>query len=118
MKPKNTLILAAILVVLAGAAIGVQYSRQKSFSPTGSSIFPAYSPAKADGIDIDSKSKPVKLRKQGQKWVVATEGWHEADPKAAQDLIDDVSKFTSANLISTSPAKQTEFEVDSTGVVM
>jgi hypothetical protein len=117
MKPKTTLILALILVVLAGIATLFQTSKKKSLSPQGKPIFPAFAQAKTDGIDIRGKGRTVQLRKRGNTWVVATEGWHEADTRAPKDLLDAVEKsFDSSSLISTARDKQAAFEVDSTGI--
>lgn len=118
MKPKTTLTLAAILVVLAAIAAFSQYNRRQAFSGSGKPVFPSFSAEKTDGIDIDARQKPVKLRRQGAKWVVATEGWHEADPKLPQQILDAMGKFTSSNLISTAADKRSEFSVDSSGVAV
>lgn len=117
MKPKTTLILAAILIVLAGIATLFQTSKRRSLSSQGNPIFPAFSQAKVDGIDFRGKGRTVELRKRGNSWAVATEGWHEADPRAPKDLLDAVEKnFDTSTLISTAKDKQSSFEVDTTGI--
>jgi hypothetical protein len=118
MKPRTTIYLALILVVLVGIAVLFQISQRRSFSSAGKPAFPDFSLAKADGIDIQGKTKPVSLRKQGKRWVVATEGWHEADPKAAQQILESVDKFTGSTLISTAKDKQAAFQVDSSGTTV
>jgi hypothetical protein len=119
MKPKTTLILAAILVVLTGIAFLFQVSRRKSVSATGKPIFPACDTAKVDGIDIRGKGRTVELRKRGTGWVVATEGGHDADPKAAQQILETIlNTFDTSALVSTAKEKQASFEVDSTGITV
>jgi hypothetical protein len=116
MKPKTTLLLAAVLVVLAGIAVLSQNARKRSFESAGGAIFPEFNSGKAEAISIEGKNKPVELRKQGNGWVVATEGSHEADPKAVKGILDAMDKFTTATLVSTTPEKQSSFQVDSTGI--
>ena len=118
MKPKTTLILALVLIVLAAAATLFESQRRKSFSSAGKPIFPAYSPAKADAIEIQGGGRTVELRKSGDRWLVATEGSHPADPKLPKQILEAMDKFTTASLISTAQEKQSAFEVDSTGLTV
>lgn len=118
MKPKTTLILALVLIVLAAAATLFESQRRKSFSSAGKPIFPAYSLAKVDGIEIEGGGRRVELRKNGDRWTVATEGGHSADPKLPKQILEAMEKFTTSTLISTSREKQGAFEVDSTGFIV
>jgi hypothetical protein len=115
MKPRTTLILAAILIVLAGVATLFETSKKKTRAPVGKPLFSAFSLAGADAIAISGKGNNVQLRKQGDRWVVATEGWHEAEPKLPKQILEAVDKFTTTALISTAADKHATFEVDSTG---
>ena len=115
MKPKTTLILALVLIVLVGVASLFETNRRKQLSSAGKPIFSAFTIAKADGIEIRGPGVETSLRKEGDRWLVATEGNQPADPKPIKQILEAMDKFTSSTLISTSAAKQTEFEVDSTG---
>lgn len=119
MKPRTTLILAAILIVLVGIAALFENAKKKSRAPSGQPLFSEYDPAKADGIVITERDpasaevKTVDLRKRGEDWVVATEGWHEADPKHPKEILEAVDKFSTTSVISNSPEKHATFQVDS-----
>lgn len=115
MKPRTTLILALILVVLVGVAALFESNKRKSRAPTGKPLFSTYSMEKADGIAVRGSGTDVDLRKQGDRWVVASEGWHEADPKLPKQILESIADFTSASLISNAPEKHATFQVDSTG---
>jgi hypothetical protein len=115
MKPRTTLILALVLVVLAAAATLFETNRRKSLSSAGGPIFPAYRLEKADAIEVDGGGRHVELKKSGENWLVVTEGSHPADPKLPKQILEAIEKFTTSTLISTSTERQTAFEVDSTG---
>ena len=112
MKPRTILILAGVFVVLAGLAFLFQTLNNKQMAGPTDPVFPAFAADKADGIDVNGKDKPAKLRKENGRWVVATEGWHDADPKLVKQILEAVPKFTAADLISSSPTKQSTFGVD------
>ena len=118
MKPRTTLILAAVLIVIVGIAALMQSRAKKSLSPKGNQIFASFSKEAADGIQIDGKGKQVELRKQDGTWMVDEHGWHKADPKAANQILDAMDGFNTTTLVSTSPEKQSSFEVDSTGITV
>ncbi len=108
--------LAAALVVLAGIAFLSQTLRDRKASSPGKPVFPALAADKADAIEIKTKDKTVRLRKQGETWLVETEGNHLADPKLMKQVTSALEGVRTATLISASPAKQASFEVDSTGM--
>jgi hypothetical protein len=118
MKPRTTLILAAILIVLAAVATLFETSKKKTRLSAGKPVFSAFTVKGADAIEISGKGKPVQLRKRGDVWVVATEGWHEAEAKYPKELLEAVDKFSTTALISTAVDKHATFEVDSTGTVV
>jgi hypothetical protein len=115
MKPRTTLILAAILVVLVTIAALCNSSRRNQESSLGKPLFPAFTAAKLDGIEVRGGGKTVLLHRQGDHWLVATEGNQPADPKIPQQLIDAMDKLSTRTLISVSPEKHAEFQVDTTG---
>lgn len=116
MKPRQTLILALVLVVLAGIAGLVETNKKKQRTPQGSSVFSAYSIDKTDAIEIKGKSQDVRLEKKDGIWTVATEGGYPADPKNSKDLVEKIAAFKTTDVVSTNKENHRVFEVDSTGV--
>jgi hypothetical protein len=115
MKPRTTLILAVVLVVLVAIATLFNSSRKRQESSLGKPIFPAFAAAKADGIEVRGGGKTVALRRQGDVWLVTTEGNQPADPKIPKQLIEAMDKLSTRTLISLSRETHTGFEVDSAG---
>ena len=115
MKPRTTLILAAVLVVLVAVATLFNTGRKRQESSLGKPIFPAFAAGKADGIEVRGGGKTVVLRRQGATWLVATEGNQPADPKIPKQLIEAMDKLSTRTLISLSRETHAGFQVDSTG---
>jgi hypothetical protein len=115
MKPRTTIFLAAVLVVLALAATAFNASRKRQESSLGKPIFPALVAAKVDGIDVLGGGRTVELRRPGKDWLVATEGSQPADPKIPQQLIEAIDKLSTRTLISISKETHAGFQVDTTG---
>jgi hypothetical protein len=115
MKPRTTLILAAVLVVLVAIATIFNSGRKRQESSLGKPIFPAFSAAKVDGIEVRGGGTTVVLRRQGDTWLVATEGNQPADPQIPKQLVEAMDKLSTRTLISISHTTHTGFQVDSTG---
>jgi len=116
MKPKTTLLLAGVLVVLGAIAVLVQTNRNRTFSAEGKPIFREFNAGKVDGIDITSPEESVQLRKQGDTWRVASEGGHEAELRYPKEIVEAMDLFSTSTLISSSREKHASFEVDSTAI--
>ncbi|MFN8547703.1 MAG: DUF4340 domain-containing protein, partial [Candidatus Eisenbacteria bacterium] len=116
MKPRQTLILALVLVVLAGVAGLVEANKKRQRSPQGSTIFPAFKLDKTDELEIHGKGQEVRLEKKGDAWMVATEGGYPADQKNTKDLLAKISAFKSTDVVATRKESHRTFEVDSTGI--
>ncbi len=115
MKPRTTLILGAFAVVLVIIAVWVQTSRQRQESSLGKPIFPAFRADRVDGIEVSGDHQSVRLQRQGDTWLVATEGNQPADPKIPKQIIEAMDKLSTRTLISVSPETHADFQVDSTG---
>jgi hypothetical protein len=115
MKPRTTLILAAVLVVLVAIAALFNSGRKRQESSLGTPIFPAFTAAKADGIEVRGGGTTVVLRRRGDTWLVATEGNQPVDPKIPKQIIEAMDKLSTRTLISISRETHTGFQVDSTG---
>jgi hypothetical protein len=115
MKPRTTLFLAAVLVVLAVIATVFNSGRKRQESSFGKLIYPADTATKADGIEVHGGRKTVTLHRRGETWLVVNEGNQPADPKIPQQLLDGAGKLSTRTLISVSRETHPGFQVDSTG---
>lgn len=114
MNTRTTLLLALVLVVLAGAATIVQTTTRKARSPEGKPLFAAFSLEKTDAFAITRSGKEVRFERKGEQWMVATEGGHLADQKRAKEVLDKIALMKTVDVVSTSRDKHTSFGVDTT----
>jgi hypothetical protein len=119
MKKKSIFILLAILVVLVAAVIiieGPLSKRGKKEAAKESILFPGFETDQVSSVDIKTKDKEVKLKKEDNVWVVATAGNYPADPKSIEDMLGKVRDLKSTLTASKSADKHSQFEVDESGV--
>ena len=119
MKKKSIFILLAVLVVLVAAVIiieGPLSKRSKKEAAKESILFPGFETDQVSSVDIKTKDKNVKLKKEDNTWVVATAGNYPADPKSIEDMLGKVRDLKSTLTASKSADKHSQFEVDESGV--
>lgn len=117
MKGRTLAILVAILAVLGGLALLLDASRKRETEGSGKLLFKEMDRTeKIDKIRIDSREgKESVLEKRGDAWIVASENGKPADQKAVNDLLEKLKTFHADQVVSTNPANQGTFQVDSTG---
>ncbi len=118
MKPRTTLILAVILLVLAAAATLFETSKRRARHGEGEAIFPDFSLEAADAVRVDSPGRSVELARAGDEWTVVTEEGHKADQNLVAGLLEPVAGFRTTALISRSPDRHEVFEVDDAGTTV
>lgn len=118
MKPRTTLILTVVLLVLAAAATLFETSKRRARHDEGTAIFPAYSIEAADAIRIDSAGQTVELARVGDGWIVVTEDGHRAEPNLVTQVLEPVVEFRTTALVSRSPDRHGVFEVDEAGTTV
>lgn len=116
MKPRQTLMLALVLIVLAGIAGLVEANKKRQRAPQGNAVFPAFKLDKADVVEVSGKGQNIRLEKKDGQWMVATEGGFPADQKNANDLLGKIGQFKSTDVVATRKENHAVFEVDSTGI--
>lgn len=79
-------------------------------------LFDALDPSAVTAIEIRSGGKSTRLEKAAGAWSVATEGGFPADEKAVADLLARVDTLRAGAVVSTNPARQGTFGVDTAGV--
>ncbi len=119
MKKKSIFILLAVLVVLVAAVFileGPLIKRSKVKAAQESILFPGFETDQVSSVDIKTRDKNVKLKKEDNAWVVATAGNYPADPESIEDMLGKVKDLKSTLTASKSADKHSQFEVDGSGV--
>lgn len=120
MKTKQLLILGAIFVVLVIVVLlfenPFEQSEYEKKVETAMPLFPNFNKEQVVTIEITADGVTTTLSKQDGNWVVASMDNYPADGEGVSDLLSKVTEFKNTQLVSNNPEKQSEFEVDSTGV--
>ena len=120
MKKKQLLILGAIFVVLAIVILLFEnpfgQSEYEKKVETAMPLFPNFDKEQVMEIEIIATGETTTLLKQNGSWAVASMGNYPADAEGIAELLAKVAEFKNTQRVSNNPEKQSEFEVDSTGV--
>ena len=120
MKTKQLLILGAIFVVLAIVVLFFEnpfgQSEYEKKVETAMPLFPNFNEEQVMEIEITATGETTTLSKQNDNWVVASMDNYPADGEGVAELLSKVTEFKNTQRVSNNPEKQSEFEVDSTGV--
>ena len=120
MKTKQLLILGAIFVVLAIVVLlfenPFEQSEYEKKVETAMPLFPNFDKKQVVKIEITADGATTTLSKQDDNWVVTSMDNYPADGEGVTELLSKVTEFKNTQLVSNNPEKQSEFEVDSTGV--
>ncbi len=120
MKTKQLLILGAIFVVLAILVLLFEnpfgQSEYEKKVETAMPLFPNFDEGQVVKIEITATGETTTLSKQNDNWVVASMDNYPADGEGVAELLSKVTEFKNTQRVSNNPEKQSEFEVDNTGV--
>ena len=121
MKTKQFLILGAIFVVLAIIVLlfenPFEQSEYEKKVETATPLFPNFNKEQVVKMEITATGETTTLSKQDVgDWVVASMDDYPADSEGVTELLTKVTEFKNTQRVSNNPEKQSEFEVDSTGV--
>lgn len=120
MKTKQLLILGAIFVVLAIIILIFEnpfgQSEYEKKVETAMPLFPNFTAEQVAKIEITATGETTTLSKQSDSWVVASMDNYPAESEGVAELLSKVTEFKNTQRVSNNPEKQSEFEVDSTGV--
>ena len=113
---RNTLILLGILILLvAGVFLVLQKPGELSTTEATGDVLVRYDSAAVDGIEIISAGGRVTLEKQGANWMLTRPLRAVADEAVVTSTIGKGNAIVLKGVVSSNPAKQTLFQVDSTG---
>ncbi|MCY3721108.1 MAG: DUF4340 domain-containing protein [Candidatus Poribacteria bacterium] len=120
MKTKQLFILGAIFVVLASVVLLFEnpfgQSEYEKKVETAMPLFPNFNEEQVVKIEITATGETTTLSKQSGNWVVASMDNYPADSEGVTELLAKVAEFKNTQRVSNNPEKQSEFEVDNTGV--
>lgn len=141
MKTKNLIILGIILVVIVGIIFLCENIGSRKKSGKIKEFFPKFTAANCSAFKIAEKDKMVKVKRQGDNWVIESKGEEEtkkegesapileetvekeptagsgfeypADSSSVASVMEKLTAMKMDELISQNPEKQEVFEVDS-----
>lgn len=120
MRTKQLLILAAIFVVLALVVLLFEnpfgQSEYEKKVETAMPLFLNFNEEQVVKIEITATGETTTLSKQDGNWVVTSMDNYPADSEGVSELLSKVAEFKNTQRVSNNPEKQSEFEVDITGV--
>lgn len=103
MKPKHTIILGLVVAVTLAGIIWyekVYQPRRRAAAAEGNAAYPGLSVDQVAGIELRKGEAEVRLAKQNQRWVVASEGDYPADPDGVSQMLDAAKELKLSNLAS------------------
>jgi LysM repeat protein len=113
---RSTIMLLALLVVLGAITYFVLPSdeeRSTSYKQTPVSF--SVDSASVTGFSIERPGKTITIENVGGRWTITSDGNLPADPARVTEIIGGFSRFKTGSLVSTNTAKQSLFQVDSSG---
>ncbi len=112
----RTLLLVVSLAVLGlGLALLLGGGNRADNTQTGL-LFPKATDIDSRKIEITTKDGTSVLEKNGDEWVVVSQGSFRADAEAVNALFQKVAAVEAGSVVSKSREKRALFEVDTTGV--
>jgi hypothetical protein len=116
---RTTWFLAGILVVLVAATLWVmQRPGEQSTSSDGGNVLVRYDSASVDRMDILLPSGMVTLVREGDRWMLIAPLRAPADQHAVRAAIGQGTSLRLKALVSSNPAKQHLFQLDSTSTLV
>ena len=120
MRTKQLLILGGVFVVLLLVVLIFENpfgkSEHEKKLETAMPLFPDFDEEQVAKIEIIAPDGTTTLAKQNGEWAVASMDNYLADSEGISQLLTKVGELKNTQRVSNNPEKQSEFEVDSTGV--
>ncbi len=120
MKTKQLLILGGVFVFLLLVVLIFENpfgkSEHEKKIETAMPLFPDFDKEQVAKIEIIAPDGTTTLAKQNGEWGVASMDNYPADSEGVAQLLTKVTELKNTQRVSNNPEKQSEFEVDSTGV--
>lgn len=112
MSKKNLLIITALLVAIAVfVQLYSQKSRRQGDTPVGNPLASVNLVESIDEIVINGSKKAIHLKKQDEQWVVTERGDFPVDSGKLVQLLDNLTSFRIASLITKNQSRFADFSV-------
>jgi hypothetical protein len=115
---RTTLILVVVFIVFAVIAyfyIFAPSGKERETSYKTSDIKISFDSASVTKFNILRSGKTITLEHQGGKWMITAPGNYKANASVVATMLGGISHLKLGSLVSTNPAKQDLFQVDSNG---
>ena len=110
------LAIAAVLVALVLVFANPFKDSLKRDDRDWTTLFDKEKVAKADRIEVVTTTDSTSVVKEGEHWVVASQGSFPADTAAVNNLLRALENARSAGVVSNNPENRSQFQVDASGV--
>lgn len=114
MRGRNTIFLVVIVAILAVIAIATRNAERSRERIDSGPIFSDANWEATAEILMVAESDTVRLRKQDDRWLVASDRDYPADTLLTRSILEKIRAFDRKHLRSRSSEMQTTFEVDDT----
>jgi hypothetical protein len=116
---RTTWILVAILVVLIAVTVFVLQQPGEQSSPAEiAAMLVSYDSSSVDRIDIAQPSGIVTITRENERWTLTSPLRATADTRAVHEAISKGRTLSLKTLVSSNPAKQQLFQLDSAGTLV
>lgn len=118
MKRSTGVVLATIAALAAATWLVFQRPGERSLESGEGAALVSYDSAAADGLVITGSQGTVRFERQAGRWMMTEPMAYRADETAVGAAIGKGRSLTPTTLVSSNPAKQSLFQVDSTGTLV
>ena len=115
---RSTKILIGVFVLLAVivAFFFFPSTKEREMSYTAADVSIAVDSASVTGVEIASPGKSFVFENTGGTWMITSPARFTANAEAIATLLGELHRFKAGSPVSSNPAKQSLYQVDSTGV--
>ncbi len=110
---RNPLLLGAVLIVLVGLIILLARPSGEKEEADTSALFAGLDTAGVDLISIRDAGTFTELKRENDKWVIATDRDFPADPDGVSSILQATARLSGEDVASRKAEKYGRFEVDS-----
>lgn len=118
MKRRLGFLLGLVCGLTVVAYLVLQRPGESSIGASDGKHLVTYDSSLVDRMEIRSKQGNVILEKQAGKWMLVEPGRYKADEAAAMSAVAKGASLTVTSLVSSNPAKQAVFQIDSSATLV
>ncbi|HEX9006460.1 MAG TPA: DUF4340 domain-containing protein, partial [Bacteroidota bacterium] len=118
MRRPLIILLGILVLCLIVAVILLRQPGEVSSSGTTGDTIARFDSASIDRIEIRGRTGAAVLEKQADGWMLIAPMRYQADPAAVAEALSRARRSEVKNIVSTNPAKQSLFDVDTSGTLV